>query len=66
MNQTITQRLAWPLSEISAQTGLSISFLRGEVRRGRLRGHKFGARVLILDSDLREYMEAQEEARRSG
>lgn len=50
------QRAAWSLSEISASTGLSIGFLRNEVRRGTLPIKKFGRRVLVLEEDLRSYL----------
>jgi excisionase family DNA binding protein len=57
MQETITmQKVAWSVAEISEATGLSIGFLRSEVRTGRLPVKKFGRRVLILDSDLRNYL----------
>ena len=57
MQETITmQKVAWSVAEISEATGLSIGFLRNEVRMGRLPVKKFGRRVLILDSDLRTYL----------
>lgn len=51
-----TQRIAWSLTEISASTGLSLGFLRNEVRRGTLPIKKFGRRVLVLEEDLRTYL----------
>ena len=53
---TILQRLAWGLSEISKTTGLSVPFLRAEVRAGRLPVRRFGRRVLVRDEDLRTYL----------
>ena len=54
----ITQeRLAWSLKDISKNTGLSMGFLRNEVRAKRLLIKKFGRRVLVLDSDLKSYLE---------
>ena len=54
----ITQeRLAWSLKDISKNTGLSMGFLRNEVRAKRLLIKKFGRRVLVLDSDLKFYLE---------
>ncbi len=50
-------RVTWSLAEISEVTGLSKSFLRYEVRRGNLPVRKFGRRVLVLDGDLRAYIE---------
>ena len=57
MEQNVTlPRIAWSLSDISEATGLSLGFLRNDVRRGSLRIRKFGRRVLVLDSDLRAYL----------
>lgn len=49
-------RIAWSLADISKQTGLSLGFLRNEVRAARLPVRKFGRRVLVLDDDLRAYL----------
>ena len=46
-------RLAWGLNEISECTGLSVAFLRAEVRAGRLPIRRFGRRVLVRDEDLK-------------
>ncbi len=51
-----TRRIAWSLAEISISTGLSLGFLRNEVRRGALPIKKFGRRVLVLEEDLRSYL----------
>lgn len=53
----VADRMAWSLAEISASTGLSLAFLRNEVRGGRLPYRKFGRRVLIRNEDLREYLD---------
>jgi len=50
------QRLAWGLSEVSECTGLSVAFLRAEVRAGRLPVRRFGRRVLVIDEDLKAYL----------
>jgi excisionase family DNA binding protein len=50
------QKLAWSLIEISKQTGLSVSFLRKEIRAGRLPIKRFGRRILVLDADLNAYL----------
>ena len=52
----ISRRVAWSLAEVSDSTGLSLGFLRNEVRRGALPVKKFGRRVLVLDSDLKAYL----------
>lgn len=58
MNKSITKtRIAWSLADISEATGLSMGFLRNEVRRGALPIRKFGRRVLVLDEDLKIYLE---------
>lgn len=49
-------RLAWGLSEVSNATGLSVPFLRAEVRAGRLPVRRFGRRVLVRDEDLKVYL----------
>lgn len=54
---TANNRLAWSLKEISNNTGLSVNFLRYEVRRGNLAVRKFGTRVLVRNEDLIKYME---------
>lgn len=56
MATTSTQRAAWSLAEIAKQTGLSVGFLRNEVKAARLPVRKFGRRVLVLDGDLRAYL----------
>ncbi len=53
----LPSRLAWGLSDIAKQTGLSVSFLRKEIKAGRLSVRRFGRRVLVRDEDLRLYLE---------
>jgi hypothetical protein len=50
------QRIAWGLAEIAESTGLSLAFLRNEVRRQALPVKRFGRRVLVLEEDLRRYL----------
>jgi excisionase family DNA binding protein len=58
MQENVTiQRIAWSLAEVSEATGLSLGFLRNDVRRGALPTRKFGRRVLVLDQDLKAYLE---------
>lgn len=59
MNISITahKRIAWSLADISEQTGLSVNFLRYEVRRGNLPTRKFGRRVLVKSEDLQSYID---------
>lgn len=51
-----TPKIAWSVAEVSASTGLSLGFLRNEIRRGSLPIKKFGRRVLVLEEDLRNYL----------
>ena len=55
------ERLAWSLKDISETTGLSVGFLRNEVRAKRLQLKKFGRRVLVLDTDLKAYLASADE-----
>jgi excisionase family DNA binding protein len=54
---TIVRRMAWGLGEVAEFTGLSLAFIRNEVRAGRLPVRRFGRRVLVRDEDLRSYLE---------
>jgi excisionase family DNA binding protein len=55
-SQETIQRIAWGLAEIAESTGLSLAFLRNEVRRKALPVKRFGRRVLVLEEDLRRYL----------
>ncbi len=55
-NNVSIARLAWSLAEISKQTGLSVGYLRNEVRAKRLPVKNFGRRVLVLEPDLQAYL----------
>jgi excisionase family DNA binding protein len=50
-------RLTWSLAEISEHTGLSVGFLRAEVRARRLPVRRFGRRVLVKNDDLQAYLD---------
>lgn len=52
-------KLAFSLDEVSAQTSLSVAFLRKEARAGRLTTKKFGARRLVLVEDLQTYLKGE-------
>jgi excisionase family DNA binding protein len=54
----VNPRLAYSLDEIAQATGLSVNFLRYEVRRGNLAIRKFGRRILVRDEDLRRYIDS--------
>lgn len=52
----VMQRLAWGLAEIAESTGLSLGFIRNEVRRKALPVKRFGRRLLVLEEDLKNYL----------
>lgn len=56
MNEHSITRLAWRIEEIARETGLSIQFLRKEIRNENLKAKKKGRCVLVLDADLRQYL----------
>lgn len=58
MEMSLPERIAWSLAEISASTGLSLAYLRNEARRGSLPIKRFGRRVLVLNTDLKNYLES--------
>jgi hypothetical protein len=51
------ERLAWRLDEIAKATGLSVAFLRKQDRESKLPTKRVGGAVLVLDSDLRRWLE---------
>ena len=53
-------RMAWSLPELAAALGLSIGFLRKEVHRGALRTRRIGRRVLVLEADLKTFLDRAE------
>jgi excisionase family DNA binding protein len=54
---TTSPRMAWGLGEVAEFTGLSLGFLRNEVRAGHLPIRRFGRRVLVRDEDLKAYLD---------
>ena len=50
------EKLAYSVAEISELTTLSKAFLRNEIRAGRLKIRRFGARVCVLNADLQNYL----------
>jgi hypothetical protein len=55
--QSVTQRISWRLHDLARACGLSVSFLRSEIRAGRLPSKRAGAAVLVLDEDFKHYLE---------
>jgi hypothetical protein len=49
-------RVAWSLGELSSSYGVSIGLLRKEIRLGRLKSRRLGRRIVVLVSDLEDYL----------
>ena len=58
MESITISKAAWSVQEISEATGLSVPFLRRDIKRGVLRVKSFGRRKLVLNSDLQKYLES--------
>ena len=50
-------KLGWTLEELAHSLTVSVPFLRLEIKRGKLRAAHLGRRVVLLDSDVRRYLE---------
>lgn len=50
-------KLAYSLKEVSADTSLSVPFIRLEIKRKKLKAGKFGSRVLVTAENLSRYLE---------
>lgn len=61
---TTARRLSYGLDEISELTGLSTAFLRKLARAGTLKTKKFGARRMVLDADLQEFLKGEEDEKK--
>jgi hypothetical protein len=61
MQIVVTQKLSWRLKELPAATGLTLAFWRKCVRLKKVRTRKVEGAVVILDSDLREFLQGKEE-----
>jgi excisionase family DNA binding protein len=51
-----TPKLGWTLDELARSLGVSVPFLRLEVKRGRLRAAHLGRRIVLLDTEVRRYL----------
>jgi hypothetical protein len=49
-------KLGWTLADLAQSLSVSVPFLRLEVKRGRLRAAHLGRRVVVLDSEVRDYL----------
>ena len=60
-----TPKLGWTLDELARSLGVSVPFIRLEVKRGRLRSAHLGRRVVVLDSEVHRYLAQASDAGRS-
>lgn len=49
-------REAWSAPELAVAYGLSVGFVRKQIRTGTLPAKKIGRRVIVLDEDLRNFL----------
>jgi excisionase family DNA binding protein len=49
-------RIAWTLNDAAKATGLSVAFFKKVIKNGEIAATKAGARTLILDEDLRAWL----------
>lgn len=59
--ETRKEKLAYSVKEAAKAISVSPSHLRSEINAGRLKAKKYGMRVLILDSELKAYLESCED-----
>ena len=60
MNQeeiTSTNKLAYSVDEVAKKTSLSKAYIRLQISLGRIKVRRFGRRVLVLDEDLRNFLQ---------
>jgi excisionase family DNA binding protein len=50
-------KLGWTLEELARSLSVSVPFLRLEIKRGRLRAAHLGRRVVVLDGEVRKYLD---------
>ena len=49
-------KLGWTLYELARSLGVSVPFLRLEVKRGRLHAAHLGRWVVLIDAEVRRYL----------
>jgi excisionase family DNA binding protein len=54
--KNLKSKLGWTLAELAESLGVSVPFLRLEIKRGRLRAVHLGRRVVLFDSDVQRYL----------
>jgi hypothetical protein len=50
-------KLGWTLDDLARSLSVSVPFLRLEIKRGRLRAAHLGRRVVVLDGEVRKYLD---------
>jgi len=45
------------IRDICQSLGVSKGFVIGQIKQGKLRARRLGRRVIVLDEDLRQYLE---------
>ncbi len=58
-NQDLQFKKAHSITSAAAQIDASVPFIRKLVRNGDLRAKKIGSRVVILESDLHQFLDKQ-------
>jgi excisionase family DNA binding protein len=56
LKEVTPKRFSYGLDEIAVLTGLSTAFLRKLARDGTLKTKKFGARRMVMEADLQEFL----------
>jgi excisionase family DNA binding protein len=54
--ERLRPKLGWTLYELAQSLGVSVPFLRLEVKRGKLHAARLGRRVVLLDAEVRRYL----------
>lgn len=54
--QTLQNRIAWSLAEVAEMTGLSIPFVRSQVKAGKLKITRIGRRIIVNRTALNEFV----------
>jgi hypothetical protein len=59
-------RKAWSIAEDCDAIGVSRNFLLSQIRKGFLRAHRLGRRIIILDTSLQAYLSGAEQVPNDG
>jgi excisionase family DNA binding protein len=63
-SQTLDDPLVYSIPDAARRAGLSSSNVRLRIQSGELKARQMGRRVLILDADLRAWLEALPSAKK--